>query len=72
MDQWTEPTWPERVDPPTLRAVAGHAVRVLRRPEVLPSAYNPAYDAAYEFGGYPRRSAGRRPRDHRDPDPGGR
>ncbi len=53
MDQWTEPTWPERVDPPTLRAVAGHAVRVLRRPEVLPSAYNPAYDAAYEFGGYP-------------------
>lgn len=35
--------------PPTLRAVAGHAVRVLRRPEVLPGSY----DSAYEFGGYP-------------------
>jgi DNA-binding NarL/FixJ family response regulator len=34
--------------PPTLRAVAGHAVRVLR-PDILPSAY----DSAYEFGGYP-------------------
>lgn len=49
MDQWTEPTLPDLVDPPTLRAVSGHAVRVLRRPEVLPSAY----DAAYEFGGFP-------------------
>lgn len=45
MDQWTEPTWPDRVDPPTLRAVAGHAVRVVRRPEVLHSAYDSAYDS---------------------------
>jgi DNA-binding NarL/FixJ family response regulator len=49
MDQWTESTLPDRVDPPTLRAVAGHAVRVLRRPEVLPSAY----DSAYDLTGYP-------------------
>lgn len=48
MDQRTEPRRPARVDPPTLRAVAGHAVRVLPRPEVLPGAY----DAAYELGGY--------------------
>lgn len=31
MDQWTEPTWLNRADPPTLRAVSGHAVRVLPR-----------------------------------------
>ncbi|MPZ82126.1 MAG: DNA-binding response regulator [Actinophytocola sp.] len=32
MDQWTETTWPGRVDQPTLRVVSGHAVRVLPRP----------------------------------------
>ncbi len=31
MDQWTEATWQNRADPPTLRAVSGHAVRVLPR-----------------------------------------
>jgi DNA-binding NarL/FixJ family response regulator len=33
MDQWTNAT-----DPPTLRAVAGHAVRILRRDDVWQSA----------------------------------
>jgi hypothetical protein len=32
MDQWTEATTTDRADLPTLRAVAGHAVRVLSRP----------------------------------------
>jgi DNA-binding NarL/FixJ family response regulator len=31
MDQWTDATWQNRADPPTLRAVSGHAVRVLPR-----------------------------------------
>lgn len=33
MDQWTEATWLNRGDPPTLRAVSGHAVRVIPRPD---------------------------------------
>jgi DNA-binding NarL/FixJ family response regulator len=32
MDHWTEATWLNRADQPTLRAVSGHAVRVLPRP----------------------------------------
>lgn len=32
MDQWTEATSLDRANPPVLRAVAGHAVRVLPRP----------------------------------------
>lgn len=32
MDHWTDSTWLNRADQPTLRAVAGHAVRVLPRP----------------------------------------
>ncbi|HEY0449419.1 response regulator transcription factor [Actinophytocola sp.] len=34
--QWTEATWPGRVDQPILRAVSGHAVRVLPRPGERP------------------------------------
>jgi DNA-binding NarL/FixJ family response regulator len=32
MDHWTDATWLNRADQPTLRAVSGHAVRVLPRP----------------------------------------
>ncbi|HEV7647115.1 MAG TPA: response regulator transcription factor [Actinophytocola sp.] len=36
MDHWTDATWLNRADQPTLRAVSGHAVRVLPRPGGLP------------------------------------
>jgi len=32
MDHWTDATWRNRADNPTLRAVSGHAVRALPRP----------------------------------------
>jgi DNA-binding NarL/FixJ family response regulator len=50
MDHWTDATWLNRADHPTLRAVAGHAVRVLPRPgdrlDDDPAGYTrPAEDA---------------------------
>lgn len=36
MDQWTEATWFGRADPPTLRAVSGRSVRVLRQADSPP------------------------------------
>jgi DNA-binding NarL/FixJ family response regulator len=33
MDQWNEATWLNRANLPTLRAVSGHSVRVLPRPD---------------------------------------
>lgn len=39
MDQWTEASRPTRADAPTLRAVAGHAVRVLPRPDAWADSY---------------------------------
>ncbi len=38
MDQWTEASRQDRADPPALRAVAGHAVRLLPRPEAWPDS----------------------------------
>jgi DNA-binding NarL/FixJ family response regulator len=39
MDQWTEATTTHRAEPPALRAVAGHAVRVLPRPQDWDDSY---------------------------------
>jgi DNA-binding NarL/FixJ family response regulator len=44
MDQWTEATGQGRTGPPTLRAVAGHAVRVLSRPDGWTGPAAPADD----------------------------
>jgi DNA-binding NarL/FixJ family response regulator len=43
MDQWTEATRPTRANPPTLRAVAGNAVRVLPSPELPISFLSPRF-----------------------------
>jgi DNA-binding NarL/FixJ family response regulator len=47
MDHWSDETWRDRAGRPTLRAVAGHAVRVLPRPDNhLPSdRFDPASTA---------------------------
>lgn len=47
MDHWSDETWRDRAGHPTLRAVAGHAVRVLPRPDNhLPSdQFGPASTA---------------------------
>jgi DNA-binding NarL/FixJ family response regulator len=41
MDQWTEATWLSRANPPTLRAVPGRSVRVLRRPDEPDASFDP-------------------------------
>lgn len=41
MDQWNEASWLNRANLPTLRAVSGRSLRVLRRPGDLDSDYAP-------------------------------
>lgn len=43
MDHWSDPTWRDRAGKFTLRAVSGHAVRVLPRPDATPHNH-PAND----------------------------
>ena len=47
MDQWTEATWLSRANPPTLRAVSGRSLRVLRRPD---PGYEPPTDDEPDLG----------------------